>query len=315
VAAMTGAVAANPFGVAASTDATYVATGSGVEVLDRSNRIVARVPVPGAQLLGAALDPNRRLLFVAADPGVAIIDTNTDRLVAHMTAPNERGTIEVAVSPDSRYVAATEEDDGLVTIFDVSHRSMVAQVPVAPAPVGATFTPDGRALLVTSESATRASGSTPEFGVVQVIDTLAWHVHASVPAGCEPVRVAVSPTGQTWVTARGSDAVEEFDTARLEAGAPGALLEWLGVGPAPVGVTVANDGKQIIVADSNRFVAPRAASTLTIINAAGPGGLPTTAGTVVTQGFPRDLTTAPDGHTVIASCYSGGTIDIVSLPH
>ena len=81
----------------------------------------------------------------------------------------------------------------------------------------------------------------------------------------------------------------------------------------PVGVTVADDGKRIVVANSNRFVAPESPSTLSVIVARGPHGKPALTRSVATQGFPRDVTVSPDGNTVITSCYGSGTIDMVSV--
>jgi DNA-binding beta-propeller fold protein YncE len=254
------------------------------------------------------------MVFVAAGAGVVVFDTTSNQFVAHLFDPNERGTVEVAVSPDSRYVAASDEQAGLVTVFNVADRSLVAQVPVAPFPVGLAFTPDGRALLATSQlTSNGAASGTDQSGVLQVIDTKSWTIRDTVSAGCGPVRVAVGPTGRTWVTARGSNAVLEFDTKRLKAGAANALLAWIRVGPAPVGVTVAADGKRVVVANSNRFVAPESPSTLSVIDARGPRGKPTLIRTVATQAFPRDVTVSPDGNTVITSCFGSGTIDIVSL--
>ena len=180
----------------------YVATSAELVVLDRSNRLVARVAVPeGGPLAGEALAPNGRMLFVAAGAGVVVFDTTSNQFVARFFDPNERGTIEVAVSPDSRYVAASDEQAGLVTVFNIADRSLVAQVQVAPLPVGLAFTPDGRTLFVTSErTSNSAATETDQPGVLQVIDTKSWTVRDTVQAGCGPVRVAVSPTGRTWVT-------------------------------------------------------------------------------------------------------------------
>jgi DNA-binding beta-propeller fold protein YncE len=315
LASTTVPVGANPWGVAVSSTAMYVATSSELVVLDRSNRVVARVAAPeGSVLLGGALAPNGRMLFVAAGAGVVVFDTRSNQFVARLFDPNERGTVQVAVSPDSRYVAASDEQAGLVTVFNIADRSLVAQVHVAPFPTGLAFTPDGRALLVTSQRTSNpaAPGTDQQPGVLQVIDTKSWTVRDTVRAGCAPVRVAVSPTGRTWVTARGSNAVLKFDTKRLKSGAANALLAWIRVGAAPVGVTVADDGKRVVVANSNRFV-PESPSTLSVIDARGPHGKPALTRSVATQVFPRDVTVSPDGNTVITSCFGSGTIDIVSL--
>jgi DNA-binding beta-propeller fold protein YncE len=306
-------VGANPFGVARSGTTTYVATSSELVVLDRSRPAAVRVPAPGGgPLLGAALAPDGRSLFIAAGVSVLVYDTATARFVGRLTDPSATGMIEVAVSPDSRYVAASDEQAGLVTVFDAANRSVAAQVRVAPLPVGLAFTPDGRSLLVTSERTAAATAGSDQPGVLQVIDTDRWTVRSTVPAGCGPVRVAVGPDGRTWVTARGSNALLMFDTRRLEDADPAALLAWIRVGPAPVGLAVADAGRRIVVANSNRFVAPDSPSTLSVVDP-GRDGTPAVIASVPTEAFPRDVTASPDGSTVVASCYGGGTVEVVAL--
>lgn len=310
------AVGAAPFGVVLSASSAVVATGTGLVVMDRSGRTATPFgeQAHGA-LFGLALSPDGRVLAAATGSGVALVDPATGRVVDRLMAPNERGTIEVAISGDSRLVAASEESSALVTVFDLKTRSLVTQVHVAPVPVGVAFTPDGAGLLVTSEQAgPGAVVGNDRPGVLQVIDTRTWVVRRSAAAGCAPVRVAVSPTGRAWVTARGSNAVEEFDTKKLEAGVGGALVGWTRVGPAPVGVAVADGGRQVVVANSNRFVAGSTRSTLTVVNASGRDGRPAVVGTAVTDGFPRDVASSPDGRTVAASCFGSGTVDVVTLP-
>ena len=85
-------------------------------------------------------------------------------------------------------------------------------------------------------------------------------VLATVPALSEPVRGAVSPDGAVvWVTARASDRLLAFLSAKLLTDPTRALLTGVKVGAAPVGprsVALFDNGDRVIVADSNRFNAP-----------------------------------------------------------
>ena len=116
-------------------------------------------------------------------------------------------------------------------------------------------------------------------------------VMAAVLAGCNPVRVVVSASGQVlWVTARGSDAVVALSADRLRSDPRRALLGWLRVGEAPVGLALTSSGSRLIVADSNRFLAPGR--------------------------FPRDISGAGRGQLLVANYLSGQleTVQSADLP-
>ena len=92
-------------------------------------------------------------------------------------------------------------------------------------------------------------------------------VRANVTAGCGPVRVAASPDGHSvWVTARESNALLRFSTSQLLRHPADALTADLRVGQAPVALAVVNDGRQVVVGDSNRFSVPGSTAALTVVN-------------------------------------------------
>jgi DNA-binding beta-propeller fold protein YncE len=79
-------------------------------------------------------------------------------------------------------------------------------------------------------------------------------VLARVPAGCSPVRIAISPTGdRIYVTARSNYALLTFDTAKLLTDPKNAKLSTISVGPAPVPVAVIDGGRKVVVGNSSRF--------------------------------------------------------------
>src|SRR5262249_56698062 len=79
-------------------------------------------------------------------------------------------------------------------------------------------------------------------GAIHVIDVgktktdAANAVIHSVPAGCSPVRLVLSPSGdRAYVSARNSNALLVFDTRKLRDDPTNALLGRVPLGTAPVG--------------------------------------------------------------------------------
>jgi hypothetical protein len=71
-------------------------------------------------------------------------------------------------------------------------------------------------------------------------------VAGRIPAGCSPVRMAISPDDRRiYVTARNSNAVEAFDTTKLLADPDHARLGMAPVGEAPVPVAVIDGGGKL----------------------------------------------------------------------
>jgi DNA-binding beta-propeller fold protein YncE len=126
----------------------------------------------------------------------------------------------------------------------------------------------------------RSSGVLPaadQPGTLTVIDLRqaeidpASSVVATADAGCQPVRVIASADGsQVWVTARASDDLPCFSSARLVSDPAHALVAIVRVGEAPVGLAAVRDGSLIIVADSDRFGASGASADLDVVNVPAP---------------------------------------------
>ena len=90
-------------------------------------------------------------------------------------------------------------------------------------------------------------------------------VVGATPAGCNPVRLATSPSGEVaYVSARTDNALLAFDTRRLVTEPNHALIGRVPVGDAPVGVAVLDGGARIAVTNSNRFGDSNATQNLTI---------------------------------------------------
>ena len=114
------------------------------------------------------------------------------------------------------------------------------------------------------------------------------------------------------MTARASDDVLCFASARLVTDPSHALVAVVRVGEAPVGLTAVRDGTLIVVADSNRFNAQGAHADLAVINIADAlDGRPALVGHIPAGLFPRDMTAAPNG-TVLVANFSSGQVEAVA---
>jgi DNA-binding beta-propeller fold protein YncE len=298
--------------------------------------------IPAGQALGETLTGGGRYLLAAAGTGAVVINVaraeqgGAGAVLGRLTGPSGQGAIEVAVSRDGRFAFVSVEYSARVAVFDLQRAlthgfgpaDYVGAIPVGLAPVGLAVSPDGRWLYATSElSATARLPSQPAArpaspgrsaraalgpdvpGTLTVISVQraetdpARSVVATVDAGCQPVRVITSADGRVvWVTARASDALLGFSAARLRSDPARSLVARVRVGEAPVGLALVDHGGRIVVADSNRFLAPGATSSLAVVNVgAALAGKPALAGLLPAGRFPREMAPEPGGRTLLVT--------------
>ena len=165
--------------------------------------------------------------------------------------------------------------------------------------------------------ATRASdpGTLSVINIPEAEQNPANAVIAAVPAGCRPVRVAVSPNGATvFVTARESDELLAFSAAKLADDPSDALLGAARVGEAPVGLAPVDNGRLVVVADSNRFNAKGAHSGLTIVDTAKLlTNRPAILGTIAAHRFPREMALEPNGRTLLVNNAKSSQLEAVAV--
>lgn len=303
------------------------------------------IPVGGRQVAGAAVSRDGKLLLAASGPGAVAIGVpaaeRAERRDAAVLgslrdpAEPEPGAIEVAVSADSQYAFVSEEGADRIAVFRLrqalrrgggsgSSDGYVGAIPTGIAVVGMAVSPDGDWLYATSEIASGSTTRPAGHGTLSVIDLHRAIVHpatsvmATVPAGCDPVRVVTSADGgQVWVTARESDALLCFDAARLRHDPAHALLAVVRVGAAPVGLALVRGGTLVVVADSDRFSRNGAADLAIVDVRAALAGRPAVLGRVRAGKFPRDMAATPDGSSLLVTNYASRqleTVAVASLP-
>ncbi len=302
---------------------------------------------------GMALTADGKLLVVSDNDRVAFIDT--DRFVTghggavlgYLIDPAAKGRVYASVTPDDNFAFIADENSATVSVIDLVKArasgfhasSTVGKIPTGSAPIAMVFSPDRKLAYITSQHAppsygwpieckreanNAANDLTPvsPAGAVHVVDLAraerdpANAILASIPAGCSPVRLVLSPDGsRAYVSARNSNTLLVFDTKKLLTDPRAAVIGRVPVGSSPVGVAVVNDGRQIIVTNSNRFAgAANDAQNLTIIDAAKVSdGATAVSGSIPAGAFPRELRVTPDGRTLVLTNFGSRTIQLVDL--
>jgi DNA-binding beta-propeller fold protein YncE len=276
----------------------------------------------GGRYLLAADGANGALVISVARAEAGQADAQAGTLGS---ATGDAGAIEVAVSPDDKFAFVSLEDWASIAVYNLrralekgfSSADLVGMIPVGIAPVGLAVSPDGRWLYATSEAARGGQDG----GTLTVIDLRraetdpAASVVATVDAGCSPVRVITSAKGSlVWVTARESDRLLGFSAARLRTDPARSLIASVEVGEAPVGLALVDSGSRIVVADSNRFSASGAASSLAVVDVADAlAGRAALSGYLPAGGFPREMALAPDGRALFVTNYTSGQLEVVAV--
>jgi DNA-binding beta-propeller fold protein YncE len=349
---------AHPFKAVQSPDGRYVfvtllsaspTSPNGVAVLRcdggryRFSHVVPFEPGP----TGLALTHDGRLLLAADDAYVVFIDAPA----AVSTAPKAPVFVQEAAgdpddqSPSAIYTAITADDatafvsdetNQTITVYDLrkaraagfTRDAIVGTVPVARAPIGLAFSPDGRYLYTTSQVATRdfgwpvickregAPADAPAqngAGAIITIDVAkartnpATAVVSRVASDCNTVRLALSPDGTVlWASNRGSDTVTAFSTAKLVAAAPDARIATIKVGSNPVGIATTPDGRYVLVGNTNRF-GPGGTTTgsLSVIDAQAMR----VVGSVPAGRFPREFTPGSQSAIFLAN-YGSNSVTV-----
>jgi len=326
---------------------------AGMAVLQRSNgqiRLSRVVPLESAPT-GIALTHDGRLLIAAAGNSEVFLDVQQmtsggDKPVAGSLGGG-RGSIYANVTADDRLLFISEEGAATITVIDLerarragyTEEAIIGKIPVGLAPIALTFSHDGKWLYTTSEGAmpdwnwpkackpeganvpdtiiTRPEGAVVVVDVERAKTDPAHAVKARIPAGCSPVRMAISPKGdQIYVTARNSNAVVAFDTARLISDSQHAQIAMAPAGDAPVPVAVLDGGKTLIAGNSNRFAGGDAPQSLVVLDAERiRDGMGAVVGIVPAGSFPREMSVSSDGRTLFLTNFGSQTLQVMDVKH
>src|SRR2546423_1351734 len=329
-------------------------SSNGVAVLSRGRgQITLKKVFPvEAEPTGMTITHDGKLLIVADGDYVVFMDTGQmterrgDPILGYIKDADFAGSVYVNTTADDKFLFVSDENVETVTVINLQRAraegfkqaAVVGKIPVGLAPIALTFSPDGRWLYTTSEIAPESFGWPVECkpegqdpatakarypqGAIIVVDVAkaetdpAHSAVAHVPAGCSPVRLAISPNGErVYVTARNNNSLLAFDAAKVQTDAEHARVGAVPVGSSPVGVTVAGDGRQVFVTNSNRFARDQTArQTLTVIDAARVGeGQAAIMGSGPAGIFPREFGQSPDRQTLFVANYNSNELEVIDL--
>jgi DNA-binding beta-propeller fold protein YncE len=300
-------------------------------------RLVRTVKLPDSltAAFGMVMTHDGRLLLVAGNTATAVLsvqaleDGGHDPVVGVLTDAGA-GQFEVMVSGDDRYVFVTDENTGGLSVFDLALALRdgfsapgvaVGVVPLAPGPVGVAMSPGGGQLYVTTLGAPGPHGGLWVINASRAENGAGGGaVVAHVAAGCQPVRVAVSPNGSiVWVTALQSNALLGFSATSLRDDSARALRAVVRVGSEPVGLVLVDSGRLALVGNSNRGLVPGTGSavpqTISVISTgAALNGRPAIVGVVPAGLFPRDLTFDQATGKILLGNFNSNTIEEFAVP-
>jgi DNA-binding beta-propeller fold protein YncE len=327
---------------------------AGIAVLKRGAGVIelSRVVPLASAPTGIALTHDGKLLIAAASDAVVFLDVQrltsgaADPVLGSLSDGPNAESIYANVTADDKLLFVSEERMQSITVIDLERArasgykadAIKGKIPTGLAPIALTFSPDGKWLYTTSQLAPptwswpaackpegQPAGSpivNPE-GAVVVVDVAlaatdpAKSVAARIPAGCSPVRMAISPAGdRIYVTARNSNAVVAFDTAKLLSDSDHARLGMAPVGSAPVPVAVVDGGRKVVAGNSNRFAGTTSGESLNVLDATKiKGDADAGLGVIPAGSFPREMRVSADGHTLFLTNFGSNSLQVISVDH
>jgi DNA-binding beta-propeller fold protein YncE len=277
---------------------------------------VATIPADGAGV-GEAITPDGKLLLAAAGSGAYVMSLPAAEsggghaVLGSLTSPGGQNAGEIAFSPDSRFAFITMQGSADIAVFDltaaVAHgfgrAGFVGMVPLGPEPTGIARSPDGHYLYVVAQNghAHHVEGKLYVVDLRRAETDPAHAVVQSVTAGCEPSRVLVSADGNVvWVTDRASNALVGFSAAKLATEPWASMIVRVSVGQTPIGLSIVNGGKDIMVADANLYDVS-GGYTLALVSTQramqrSPHAL---LGFLAVGQVPREIASEPDGTALV----------------
>ncbi len=175
--------------------------GDSVTVIDSRTGKVEKTIAVGDRPRGIGLSPDRSRVYVALgnENAIAVVDTLSLEVVRKIPAGSDPEAF--AVHGDGT-IYLSNEDTGSATALDPDSGKILAGIEVGIEPEGVGISPDGKQVLVTSEST----------NMVHVISAEDKKITANVLVGARPREVAFSLDGKYfWVTSEVAGEVAKVD--------------------------------------------------------------------------------------------------------
>jgi len=277
----------------------------------------------GDEPSGLAFTSNRRHLVVATGIGAAVFEVDSSgasqsalRLVGTLASPGGQ-PLEIALSPDGRFVLLSDHESGELAVFDLQRaltvgfgpKDLIGTVALGVLPGGMSFSPNGRYLYIVSEKQPTGQqvGSLTTLSVAALEKQPSRAVVSTVDSGCGSVRVTAT-SSRVYVTARDADSLLSFSAKALVDDPSHALVGDLDVGAGPIGIAVANHDRGLAVADS----LGGDGGDIVVLRI-GRHGEPSLAGYVNSGQYPREMATSPNGKWLFVGDWQSDQLQSVQV--
>lgn len=196
------AITASPF-----SGYVYVASPGGVFVINTSTRTLTSTLLPGVETKGIAMNPYGSRIYVStifSPLNLYTVDTATGDVVN--TLYLGRSVPTLALSQNSRYVYAPEENINTIVVMSTSNYQIVNSVNTGTVePWGVATAPFG--------SSVYYAGTDGGGGTAAKFDASNYVITGSVSTGSNPQYVSVTPDGNLeFISNQGSDTITVVNT-------------------------------------------------------------------------------------------------------
>jgi YVTN family beta-propeller protein len=218
--------------------------------------------LPGDSLLAVTSEMNRAVVLVDFNQGSVAGSIPTNHPASHM----------LAMTADARRIFTSNVADGTVSELDVTTRTFLRDITVAPAVEGIAVTPGGEQVWVGSN----------QQKTVTVLDAKSGKPVGTLTGFGMPYRLAITPNARTVVITDPPNAVvrivdaptrRNVATVKIDSAGVTAAAEFPG-SPSPEGVVISRDGRMAYVAlqgSSRLAMIDIASATVVAYVPTGPG--------------------------------------------
>lgn len=196
------------------------------------------------------LDPNDKKKVVAHNI-VSVVDLKSKPPEVIQTVEAGVGATNVAINKDQTLALVTNRGEGTVSVFIIVGQTLAPAGKVTlgdktSGPSSVAFTPDGTRALVTRDGDHKIS-------VLNVVGTTVEHSGRDINAGLKPYPLGISPKGDWAAIANVGMGQGDSDTISLIdlKAKPPRVVDTIAVGQTPETLTVAPDGKHVVVTVMN----------------------------------------------------------------
>ena len=331
-------IGGRPFDAVASGRFGFVTSSTGLAVMDTTRfvpRLIRTVPLHTAN--GEALTPDQKYLLVAGDGGVNVLRVSdlkqgSPAWVGQLSSPDGSDAIEVVPSPNGRFAFATLKHSGQLAVFNLQQAltsgfglssNLVRTISVGDNPIGIAVSTDKRYLYVAQQGLADSVGASGQ-GSLVILDmaraekkSAARPIVHKVDAGCGPARVLPAADGtHVWVTVGAGNALLAYSAAKLISDPGHALIARVALGQAPLGMAMVDNGKRMVIADSNRGGVAGSVPSLAVVDVSKAlARQPALIGLIGSGTTPREFALEPNGTTLLVTNTDSRQVQAVDVTH